>query len=193
MATGFSVTTVILAGGQGSRMGGDKALRDLRGLPMIEWVIGAIMPQGTEILISANENQVALSDFGYPVIPDNLPGHAGPLAGLQAAMHYANGEWVASVPCDTPFLPEDLIARLLVAAGTAEAAVAVVKGRRQPAIALYRRSVLPKLDVYLESGERKVSRWLDTLEVREAAFDDADAFVNINSLEELDAANRGRA
>jgi len=190
MATGFSVTTVILAGGRGSRMGGDKALRDLRGLPLIEWVIGAIMPQGTEILISANDNQAALSDFGYPVISDYLPGYAGPLAGLQAAMHHASGEWVASVPCDTPFLPDDLIERLLAAADAAEASVAVVNGRRQPAIALYRRSVLPKLNAYLESGERKVSAWLDMLQVSEAVFEDAEAFVNINSFEELDAASR---
>ena len=192
MATGFSVTTVILAGGQGSRMGGDKALRDLRGLPLIEWVIGAIMPQGTEILISANDNQAALSDFGYPVISDYLPGYAGPLAGLQAAMLHASGEWVASVPCDTPFLPDDLIARLLAAAASAEAAVAVVNGRRQPAIAVYRKSVLPKLNAYLDSGERKVSGWLDLLQVGEAVFDEAEAFVNINSLEDLDAASEGR-
>jgi molybdenum cofactor guanylyltransferase len=190
MASG--VTTVILAGGQGSRMGGDKALRDLRGLPLIEWVIGAIMPQGTEILISANDNQAALSDFGYPVISDFLPGYAGPLAGLHAAMHHASSEWVASVPCDTPFLPDDLIARLLDAAGAAEAAVAVVNGRRQPTIALYRKSVLPKLNASLGSGERRVSGWLDMLQVREAVFDDAEAFVNINSLEDLDAASRGR-
>ena len=192
MANGLSVTTVILAGGQGSRIGGDKALRDLRGLPLIEWVIGAIMPQGTEIIISANDNQAALSDFGYPVISDYLPGYAGPLAGLQAAMQHASGEWVASVPCDTPFLPDDLIARLLAAAGAAEAAVAVVNGRRQPAIALYHKSVLPRLNAYLDSGERKVSGWLDMLQVREAVFDDAEAFVNINSLEDLDTASRAR-
>ncbi len=191
MVAGNSVTTVILAGGQGSRIGGDKALRDLRGLPLIEWVIGAIMPQGTEILISANDNQTALENFGYQVISDYMPGYAGPLAGLQAALRHASSEWVASVPCDTPFLPDDLIARLLAATGGAEASVAVVNGRRQPAIALYRKSVLPKLNAYLESGERKVAGWLDRLQVREVEFDDADAFININSLEELGAANKG--
>lgn len=187
--TEVPVTTVILAGGQGSRIGGDKALRDLRGLPMIEWVLGAIMPQGTEIFISANDNQAALEDLGYPVISDMLPGYAGPLAGLQAAMTQASREWVASVPCDTPFLPEDLIARLLEAAADAEASVAVVNGRRQPTIALYRKNVLPKLNAYLESGERKVGAWLDKLQVREVVFQDAEAFVNINSLDELDSAN----
>ncbi len=192
MANGFSVTTVILAGGQGSRMGGDKALRDLRGLPLIEWVLGAIMPQANEILISANDNLPAFQHLGYPVVSDYVPGYAGPLAGLQAGMQHASGEWVASVPCDTPFLPDDLIARLLTAASGMEAAVAVVNGRRQPAIALYHRSVLPRLNAYLDGGERRISGWQDLLRVREAVFDDDEAFLNINSLQDLEAANRLR-
>ncbi len=192
MANGFSVTTVILAGGQGSRMGGDKALRDLRGLPLIEWVLGAIMPQANEILISANDNLPAFQHLGYPVVSDYVPGYAGPLAGLQAGMQHASGEWVASVPCDTPFLPDDLIARLLTAASDMEAAVAVVNGRRQPAIALYHRSVLPRLNAYLDGGERRISGWQDLLRVREAVFDDDEAFLNINSLQDLEAANRLR-
>ncbi len=192
MSRGLTVTTVILAGGQGSRMGGNKALRDLRGMPLIEWVLGAIMPQGTEILISANDNQGLFAALGYHVIADHVSGYAGPLAGLQAGMQYASGEWVASVPCDTPFLPDDLIARLLDAAHNVEASVAVVNGRRQPTIALYHRSVLPKLDAYLGAGERRVSGWLALLDVREAIFDEEDAFININSLAELNAANRER-
>lgn len=186
------VSTVILAGGQGSRIGGDKAMRNLRGLPLIEWVIGILIEQDTEILISANGNQAALSDLGYPVISDLLPGYAGPLAGLHAAMHHATSEWVACVPCDTPFLPDNLIERLLTGIGSAEASVAVVNGKRQPAIALYRRrSVLPKLNAYLDSGERKVAGWLAMLQVQEVVFDDAGAFININSLDELDVANKG--
>lgn len=186
------VSTVILAGGQGSRIGGDKAMRNLRGLPLIEWVIGILIEQDTEILISANGNQAALSDLGYPVISDLLPGYAGPLAGLHAAMHHATSEWVACVPCDTPFLPDNLIERLLTGIGSAEASVAVVNGKRQPAIALYRRrSVLPKLNAYLDSGERKVAGWLAMLQVQEVVFDDAGAFININSLDELDVANNG--
>lgn len=184
------VSTVILAGGQGSRIGGDKALRALRGLPLIEWVISTLIEQDTEILISANGNLAALSELGYPVISDLVPGYAGPLAGLHAAMHQATSEWVASVPCDTPFLPGNLIERLLAGIGGAEASVAVVNGRWQPAIALYRRkTVLPKLNTYLDSGERKVAGWLEMLQVHEVIFDDAEAFININSLDELDAVN----
>ncbi len=187
------VSTVILAGGQGSRIGGDKAMRNLRGLPLIEWVIGTLIEQDTEILISANGNQASLAVLGYPVIADLLPGYAGPLAGLHAAMHHATSEWVASVPCDTPFLPDNLIERLLGGIGGAEASVAVVNGKRQPAIALYRRRVvLPKLNAYLDKGDRRVAGWLAMLQVHEVVFEDAGAFININSLDELDAANKGQ-
>ncbi len=190
MVREFPVTTVILAGGQGSRMGGDKGLKELRGLPLIEWVIGVLLHQGTEIVISANDNIPAYADLGYPVISDALPGYAGPLAGVHAALQYAGNEWVVSVPCDTPYLPDDLIERLLAAAGESEAAVAVVRGRRQPTIAVYRKSVLPRLSAYLAQGERRVGDWLVSLRAREAVFEDEAAFVNINSAEELEAANQ---
>ncbi len=190
MVRELPVTTVILAGGQGSRMGGDKGLKRLHGRPLIEWVIGALAHQGTEIIISANDNPAAYAKLGYRVISDTLPGYAGPLAGVHAALQYAGSEWVASVPCDTPFLPGDLIERLLAAAGEGEAAVAVVRGRRQPTIAVYRRSVLPRLSAYLAQGERRVGDWLIALRAREAVFEDAAAFININSPEELEAANQ---
>jgi molybdenum cofactor guanylyltransferase len=184
------VTTVILAGGLGNRIGGGKALQNLRGRPLIDWVFAAISPQSDEVLVSANENPAAFAHLGCAVIADYLPGYAGPLAGLQAAMQHAGCKWVASVPCDTPFLPHDLIARLLEAVSDAEAAVAVVEGRRQLAIALYDKSVLPKLDAYLALGARKVADWLDTLRVREVLFSDAAAFANINTAAELNGYNR---
>ncbi len=190
MMRGLPVTTVILAGGQGSRMGGDKALKLLRGRPLIEWVIGALRGQGTDIVISANDNVAAYAAYGYPVLADTVAGYAGPLAGVHAAMQSAATEWVASVPCDTPFLPRDLMARLLAAADAADAAVAAAEGKRHPTIAIYRTRVLPELDRYLAQGGRRVGDWLRQLHAREAAFDDAAAFININSLEELEAANR---
>jgi molybdenum cofactor guanylyltransferase len=192
MTRGRSVTTVILAGGQGTRMGGDKALRALRGRPLIEWVIGALRGQGADIVISANAHAASYAPFGYPVLADAVPGYAGPLAGVHAAMRYSASEWVASVPCDTPFLPHDLIERLLAAAQDGEAAVAVAQGRRHPTIAIYRRRVLPRLDHYLAQGERRVGDWLRLLHARDAVFDDGAAFININSPEDLDAANRVR-
>jgi molybdopterin-guanine dinucleotide biosynthesis protein A len=95
------------------------------------------------------------------------------------------------VPCDTPFLPPDLITLLQrgLSLQETEAAVAVVAGRRQPAISLYRRSVLPKLTAYLGSGGRKVNDWLDSLQLSEVVFDNVADFDNINSQEELARAN----
>lgn len=190
MAEHAALVAVILAGGQGSRMGGDKALRALHGRPLLQWVLDILRPQAAELLISANDNSAAYAAFGCPVVADTLPGYAGPLAGVLAAMQYTSSEWVVSVPCDTPFLPSDLVPRLLAAAGEAEAAVAVVGGRWQPTVAIYRRRVQPALRRYLESGERRVGDWLRSLDAREAVFDDERAFFNINTLAELEAANR---
>ena len=185
MANDFAITTVILAGGQGSRIGGNKALQILRGRPLIDWVFDAVRPQSAEVLISANENKPAYAYLECPVIADHLPGYAGPLAGLQAAMQQAGCELILSVPCDTPFLPHNLIGQLAAALGDAEAVVAVVEGRRQPTVALYRKSVLSKLDAYLAAGERKVGGWLDTLRVHEVIFGETSAFININTQLEL--------
>jgi molybdopterin-guanine dinucleotide biosynthesis protein A len=183
-----TISTVILAGGQGARIGGDKGLQVLRGRPLISWVLEAMRGQSDEVFISANSGGYA--GFGYPVIADITPDSAGPLAGLQAALRAARHDWVATVPCDTPFLPDDLIARLFAAVGDAEAAVATAAGKRQPTVALYRRSVLPKLNEYLASGARKVGGWLATLQTRDAVFDTPDAFINVNTQQELQELNR---
>jgi len=122
------ITTVLLAGGQGKRMGGDKGLQLLHGRALIAWVLESVRSQSDEVLLSANDKHEVYAVFGCRVIADHVPDWAGPLAGLQAALRGARNEWVMSVPCDTPYLPHDLIARLhaaLVAEGT-EAAVAVV-------------------------------------------------------------------
>ncbi|MBI1173800.1 MAG: molybdenum cofactor guanylyltransferase [Sideroxydans sp.] len=186
-----ATTTVILAGGLGTRIGGAKALQLLQGQPLIDWVLQAVRVQCGTVLISANDNPASFSHCGCPVLPDQTTGYAGPLAGLQAAMLQASHEWVASVPCDAPFLPADLLARLHAAMGSpAEAAVAVTGGRRQPAIALYRRSVLPKLNDYLAGGGRKVKAWQDSLQLSEVPFEHAAAFINLNSVHELALANQ---
>lgn len=190
--TQLAITTVILAGGLGTRIGGAKGLQPLHGRTLIDWVLDAVSGQSGEVLISMNGEHDAYVRFGRRIIADQTPDWAGPLAGLQSAMHHAHHDWVVSVPCDTPFLPDDLIARLFAAVGAnaAEAAVAVVEGRRQPTIALYHRSVLPRLDAYMASGGRKVRDWQDTLHLSEVVFDNAIAFTNINSLDDLTRINR---
>ena len=186
-----AITTVILAGGLGTRIGGAKGLQSLHERALIDWVLDTISQQSDEVLINANEHD-AYVRFGHRIIADQTPGWPGPLAGLQSALRYARHDWVACIPCDTPFLPDDLIARLFAAASAhaAEAAVAVAAGRRQPTIALYHKSVLPRLDAYLDSGGRKVADWQNTLHLSEAVFDNADAFININSPDDLTQASQ---
>lgn len=185
------VTTVILAGGLGKRMGGDKGLQILHGKALISWVLEAIRPDTDEILINANSTSAAYQVYGLKVIADQLPDWPGPLAGLHAALLFAQYDYVMTVPCDTPFLPADLISELQssLSLQKTEAAVAVVAGRRQPAIALYRKTVLPKLTIFLGAGGRKVNDWLDSLQLSEVVFDNVAEFDNINSQEDLALAN----
>ena len=188
-----AITTVILAGGLGTRIGGAKGLQHLHGRALIDWVLDSVSRQSEEVLINANGVHDDYLCFGYPVISDQTQNWAGPLAGLQSALRLASHAWVASVPCDTPFLPDDLIARLYKAVSTistVEASVAVVAGKRQPTIALYHKNVLPKLDAYLNSGGRKVNSWLETLHLSEAVLADPIAFTNINTLDDLAHANQ---
>ncbi len=184
-----SITGVILAGGLGRRMGGvDKGLQVLRGKPMAQWVFERLVPQVDELLINANQNVERYAGFGYRVIPDQIPDFAGPLAGLHAALSAARHPLVATAPCDSPFLPEDLISRLfeaLTAAG-ADLAVARTFDQPHPVFCLCRKDVLPHLTDFLQSGGRKITSWYETLKVIEVHFDDkAAAFENINTREEL--------
>jgi molybdopterin-guanine dinucleotide biosynthesis protein A len=185
------ITGVILAGGQGRRMGSvDKGLQPLRGKPMVHWVIERFAPQVDEILVNANQNLETYAQFGHRVIPDEIGGFAGPLAGLQRGLSAAGHDLVATVPCDSPFLPHDLIARLHAAmhAHAAEIAVAKTGNQPHPVFCLCRKSVLPGLTAFLASGGRKIDAWYSTLKVVEVLFDDeADAFSNINTQAELDA------
>ncbi len=181
------VTTVILAGGLGTRIGGDKGLQILHGRALISWVLDAVSTDSAEVFINANDADGAYAHFGYRVIADQIPDWPGPLAGLHAALLCAATDYVMTVPCDTPFLPDDLIARLVAAQNlhSTEVVVAVAGGRRQPAVALYRKNVLPKLLAYLASGKRKVNDWLESLQLSEVVFDNAAEFDNINSQEDL--------
>ena len=185
------ISGVILAGGQGRRMGGvDKGLRELRGKPMIEWVLERFAPQVDAVLINANQNLELYARFGHPVITDEIGGFAGPLAGLQCALRAARHPLVATVPCDSPFLPADLVTRLATALQARQAQLAVARTGNQPhpVFCLCRRDVLPHLTQFLAEGGRKIDAWYSTLRVTEVAFDDvADAFSNINTPEELSA------
>lgn len=183
------ITGVILAGGQGQRMGGvDKGLQELDGRPLVEWVLARLAPQVHSVLISANRNLARYAEFGCIVLPDTIPDFAGPLAGLHAALAQATTPLLVAVPCDSPFLPGDLVARLHAALLTENADLAVPRtGERvHRAFCLTRREILPRLDAFLAGGERKVGLWHASLAIAEVGFDDAaDAFRNINTRAEL--------
>jgi molybdenum cofactor guanylyltransferase len=170
-------------------MGGvDKGLKRLRGKPMVSWVIERFAPQVDEVLINANQNIDAYSAFGHRVIPDTIGGYAGPLAGLHRGLTEARHDLVATVPCDSPFLPADLVSRLHRALDehTADLAVARTGDQPHPVFCLCRKALLPNLTAFLEAGGRKIDAWYGALKVVEVTFDDeAEAFSNINTQEEL--------
>lgn len=185
------ITGLVLAGGQGRRMGGvDKGLARLRGRPMVTWVIERFAPQVRELLINANQNLERYREFGYPVISDNIRDFAGPLAGLQAGMKAAHHPFVLMVPCDSPFLPLDLAERLYGALDTQRSDLAMARTGSQShqVFALARTALLPQLTSFLEGGGRTVYAWYDRLRVAEVPFDGQEhAFSNINTRDELKA------
>jgi len=184
------VTGIVLAGGKGSRMGGvDKGLQPLRGKPMVGWSIARLRPQVDEIVINANQNLEIYRAFGFRVVADEIGGFAGPLAGLHAGLNAAAHPLVVTVPCDSPFLPNDLVARLQNNLGENQLAVAKTGDQPHPVFALMKREVRESLEAFLASGGRKIDAWYSALKIVEVSFDDeADAFRNINTLEELKGA-----
>ena len=195
------ITGLVLAGGLARRMQGpadqppvDKGLMPLRGRPLVAHAIDRLKPQVGGLLINANRNQADYARLGVPVIPDQVGGFAGPLAGLHAGLTASTTAWLVTVPCDSPYFPEDLVARLHAAAIEAGADVAVAKTGAQPhpVFALVRARLLPDLTAFLAGGGRKIDRWYAPLAVVEVVFDDERAFGNINTREELDASERLR-
>ncbi len=186
------VTGIVLAGGMGRRMGGvDKGLVELGGRPMVAHVLERLAPQVGAVVINANQNRERYAAFGYPVVADAVGGFAGPLAGLHAGMSAATTRFVATVPCDSPFLPDDLVARLgrALQREHAQLAVAHTFAQAHPVFALVACDVLGHLESFLRDGGRKIDAWYASLAVVAVPFDDEEAaFRNINTADELAAA-----
>ncbi len=197
MIDSSQVTGVILAGGRGSRMGGaDKGLQNFNGLPMALHTLMRLSPQVGEVMINANRNLAAYEAFGVPVWPDVLADYAGPLAGFLTALERCETPWLVTVPCDTPLLPLDLVARLRQAAHDADAEIAMAAAREddgrmhpQPVFCLLRVDLLESLVRFTQSGGRKVDAWTGRHQVAIVPFDrpedDPRAFFNANTLAEL--------
>lgn len=182
------VTGLILAGGLGRRMGGmDKGLQLLGGKPLVEWVLERLSPQVDEVIVNANRNIARYAQLGCRVVPDIVSGHAGPLAGLQRGLMEAAGELVATVPCDAPCFPADLVKRLAepLRGKNVDLAVARSGGRMQPVFCLARKSLLPQLTAFMEDGGRKVDAWFSTLRTATVEFGSEAAFANVNTPDDL--------
>lgn len=187
-----NVSGLILAGGRGTRMDGvDKGLQPFRGSTLVGHVLARLAPQVATVAINANRNPEAYALLGAPVVPDELAGYAGPLAGLQAGLRHCPTELLATAPCDSPFLPDDLVRQLHAAlvAQDADVAIAVtLEGQHRqlhPVFSLVKKSALPQLEAYLAGGGRRMEGWPGDLKVAEVPFDDAAAFRNLNTLAEL--------
>lgn len=182
------MTGLLLAGGMGHRMGGcDKGLIEFDGQAMASHVIDRLRPQVGPLLINANRTLEVWRSYGLPVISDTLGGFVGPLAGIHAGLHACTTPWLVTAPCDSPFLPLDLVQRLATAAENEKRPLAVARsgGRLQPVFALWHRDQLPALQSYLESGGRKLEAWFESRPRAVVDFNDTAAFANINTPDEL--------
>lgn len=182
------IAGIVLAGGRGRRLGErDKGLVELAGRPLAAHVLDRLRPQVAECVISANRHLDAYARFGVPVVADELPDQPGPLAGLLAAARPCRCDWLLCVPCDTPWLPEDLAQRLRETATRADVSLvrAADPARVHYAVMLIHRSLLPDLAQALADGERRVQAWQSRHHPADCPFPDPRAFFNINTEREL--------
>ena len=184
------ITGVILAGGRARRMGGqDKGLIKLNDRLMIEYVIDALRPQVSALIINANRNTETYAEIGgCPVVADIIPDYAGPLAGMASAMQASHTEYIVTAPCDSPFLAGHLVEKLYTSLTQQRAQLSVAGDgqRMQPVFALIPCALFSDLLAFLKTGERKIDRWYGRHQTVVADLSDArDSFLNINSRDDL--------
>jgi molybdopterin-guanine dinucleotide biosynthesis protein A len=193
------IVGLLLAGGLSRRMGGgDKSLRPLAGRPLLQHVIDRLRPQVDALVLNANGEPARFAHFGLPIVPDSIPDFAGPLAGILAGLDWAahnrpDCSFVVSVATDAPFLPEDLVRRLVddMEAAGAELACAASGGQLHPVIGLWPVRLRDGLrEALVAEGVRKVDRWTARYRLATVSFPDRpiDPFFNANQPEDLDRA-----
>jgi len=167
--------------------GADKGWIEYRGTPLIQHAVQRLQPQVDEMLISANRNLARYRSLGVPALPDDpVNGEfAGPLAGILVGLRSAHSPWLAVTPCDAPNVPEDLVRRLQRGVEGGGAAVAHANGQIQPLFCLLHQDLLPSLAAFLARDQRKVALWLDQVNATHVPFEDARAFINVNSPSEV--------
>lgn len=202
METTGNISAIVLAGGQSRRMGGgDKGLRSLGDRSILSQVIHRLMPQVRTLLISANGDPARFADFGLPVVADTAEGFQGPLAGVAAGLdaigadHERQGAselFAVSAPGDTPFIPTDLVTRLMAGRDGSAMSVAISAAGLHPVVALWPVSMAQGLNEALARGERRASHWVKAQGAAEIYFEpcriggtEIDPFFNINTPEDL--------
>lgn len=180
------VTGLILAGGQGRRMGGqDKGLVTLAGKPLVSFVHERLTGQVAEVMISANRHLDDYRRLGGRVVSDGEAGYHGPLMGIYSGLRAATTPWVMVVPCDTPLLPPDLVAQMAGAMGRHHIAVAHDGERLHPVVMLLQRRLAADLGHALAAGERKIRCWIERHPwIPVQLPGGADAFINLNTEED---------
>jgi molybdenum cofactor guanylyltransferase len=191
------ITGLILAGGRGSRMGGvDKGLQIHRGWPLAAHALERLRPQVGRLMVNANRNLETYRAMGVPVWPDEVPDYPGPLAGMLAGLAHCETALMATVPCDTPNFPLDLVARLASGLERADADIAVAYTRAgedlfpQPVFCLMKTSLEDALAAFIAAGERKTGFFARGQRNTRVVFDHDAEFFNINTLTELGQSQR---
>ena len=192
MAT--TMAGVVLAGGRSSRLGVDKALAPLAGQPLIGRVAARLAPQVDALLVNANGDPTRFAFLNCAIIADAATNAGGgPLAGVAAALRQAETQgfgWLATAPCDAPFLPRDLVVRLAAAANekSAPVAVAATATGLEPMFALWSTTLAAEVEAALAAGDGGPRRLMARFGAAQALFDDAAAFANLNTAEDFAAA-----
>ncbi|MCE9682852.1 molybdenum cofactor guanylyltransferase MobA [Halomonas alkalisoli] len=177
------VTGLILAGGQGRRMGGrDKGLEPFAGRPLVAHVRARLEGRVASVWINANRHHETYRGLAERVVADIEGDYQGPLMGIYTGLRTAETPWLLVVPCDTPALPMDLVERLVAGIGEGDIAVAHDGERLHPVVALLRVSLADDLEAALAGGERKIDRWYARHDWYRVDFSDCpESFTNLNT------------
>jgi len=181
-----SCSCIILAGGKGRRVGGaDKGLLQYKNKPLIEHVINTVSPQVDDLVISANRNIEHYKHYTRKVISDESEQHLGPLAGINTALPHCAHEWVLIVPCDTPYLPDDIIDKFLINRTDNNLYIAESNNKLQP-VMLIHKTLYDSISHSLREGQRRLMHWVRSQQPEIVIFQDDMAFKNFNDTDDFD-------
>ena len=183
------ITGVILAGGKARRMGGtDKGLVQFRGKPLIEHVIQAFEPQVGNLLINANRNHEIYKNYGFDIVSDESEDYCGPLAGILSALNKIDTPYLATAPCDTPFISRNIVEKLSLSILSEKTEISVAHNgdRLQPVFCVMKKDLIISINNYLREGGRKIDQWIKQHSVTIVDLSsEIKCFENFNSKEEI--------